>query len=108
MSKLRVGLVGLGVMGKNHLRVLSSLAQVELVGLADPLSAKNMSKDSSFGVFEDYKELLTDIEKHYKQSQALQLLQPDVSKSVCKNCNKPFVMHSRASGLCPDRFKHFE
>ena len=58
MSKLRVGLVGLGVMGKNHLRVLSSLAQVELVGLADPLSAKDMPKDSSFGVFEDYKELL--------------------------------------------------
>lgn len=32
---------------------------------------------------EDYKELLNDIEKHYKQDQALQLLQPDVIKSVC-------------------------
>jgi UDP-N-acetylglucosamine 3-dehydrogenase len=58
MRKLRVGLVGLGVMGKNHLRVLSSLAQVELVGLADPLSVKDIPKDSSFGVFEDYKELM--------------------------------------------------
>ena len=31
---------------------------------------------------EDYKELLTDIEKHYKQAQALQLLQPDVSDTL--------------------------
>jgi hypothetical protein len=67
-----------------------------------------LKKHGCLYMAEDYKELLTDIEKHYKQSQALQLLQPDVSKSVCKNCNKPFVMHSRASGLCPDRFKHFE
>jgi len=44
----------------------------------------------------------------YKYTESLQLLQTDVSSSVCKNCNKPFVMHSRASGLCPDKFKHFE
>lgn len=39
---------------------------------------------------------------------ALQLQQTGVKQSVCKNCGKPFVMHSRASGMCPDRFKHFE
>ena len=33
---LRVGLVGLGVMGKHHARVLSSLDAVELVGVVDP------------------------------------------------------------------------
>lgn len=32
---LRVGLAGLGVMGRNHARVLSSLAGVTLVGVAD-------------------------------------------------------------------------
>lgn len=34
---LRAGLVGLGVMGRNHARVLANLDGVELVGVADPL-----------------------------------------------------------------------
>lgn len=54
MSNLRVGLIGLGVMGKNHLRVLSSLEKVELVGVADPLNT-----DTNFGVLGDYKELMS-------------------------------------------------
>lgn len=33
---LRAGLVGLGAMGRNHARVLNSLAGVELVGVLDP------------------------------------------------------------------------
>jgi len=33
---LRVGVVGVGVMGSNHARVFSEIAGVELVGIADP------------------------------------------------------------------------
>jgi UDP-N-acetylglucosamine 3-dehydrogenase len=33
---LRVGVVGVGVMGSNHARVLAGLASTELVGVADP------------------------------------------------------------------------
>jgi predicted dehydrogenase len=33
---LRIGVVGVGVMGSNHARVLSDLHDVELVGVADP------------------------------------------------------------------------
>ena len=33
---LRVGVVGVGVMGSNHARVLSELPGVKLVGVADP------------------------------------------------------------------------
>jgi predicted dehydrogenase len=36
MSKLRAGLVGLGMMGRHHARVLRSLDDVELVAVADP------------------------------------------------------------------------
>ena len=36
MTNLRAGLVGLGMMGQNHARVLSSLKGVELVAVADP------------------------------------------------------------------------
>ena len=34
--ELRAGLIGLGAMGRNHARVLSSLDGVELVGIVDP------------------------------------------------------------------------
>lgn len=37
MQKLRAGIVGVGVMGANHVRVLSNLEGVELVGVADSL-----------------------------------------------------------------------
>lgn len=33
---LRIGLVGIGMMGRNHARVLNSLSGVDLVGVADP------------------------------------------------------------------------
>jgi UDP-N-acetylglucosamine 3-dehydrogenase len=38
MTSLKVGLIGLGMMGKNHLRILASLEGVELIGVADPLT----------------------------------------------------------------------
>ena len=34
---LRAGLIGLGMMGRNHARVMSSTDQVTLVGIADPI-----------------------------------------------------------------------
>lgn len=36
MTKLRFGLVGMGVMGRNHARVLHGLEGIDLVGVADP------------------------------------------------------------------------
>jgi len=49
MSTLKVGLVGLGIMGKNHARVLSKLEGVELLGIVDPLGAtKNIKSDYVF------------------------------------------------------------
>jgi UDP-N-acetylglucosamine 3-dehydrogenase len=35
MAKLRAGIVGVGVMGANHIRVLANLDGVELIGVAD-------------------------------------------------------------------------
>jgi predicted dehydrogenase len=39
MTKLRAGIVGLGVMGRHHLRILSQLDGVDLVGVFDPALA---------------------------------------------------------------------
>jgi predicted dehydrogenase len=58
MSELRVGLIGVGMMGKNHARVLSSLPGVDFVGAVDPLqSAHDVSQFSSTKVFRDTSEL---------------------------------------------------
>jgi predicted dehydrogenase len=46
-------------MGKNHLRVLSSLEHVDLVGVADPMSLEEVSSDSGYETYVDYKELLS-------------------------------------------------
>ena len=36
MANLRAGIIGLGMMGANHARVLSNLEGVDLVAVADP------------------------------------------------------------------------
>ena len=41
MGNLRVGLVGLGMMGQNHARVLASLEGVDFVGVCDPAGEVN-------------------------------------------------------------------
>jgi UDP-N-acetylglucosamine 3-dehydrogenase len=41
MTQLRAGLVGIGTMGRNHARVLSSLEGVSLVAVADPVGDKH-------------------------------------------------------------------
>jgi UDP-N-acetylglucosamine 3-dehydrogenase len=37
---LRIGVIGAGVMGSNHARVLSGLPDITLVGVVDPLQAQ--------------------------------------------------------------------
>lgn len=51
MSLLRVGVVGLGTMGRNHVRVLNDLPGVELAGAADPdPRARNMARSATRAV----------------------------------------------------------
>jgi predicted dehydrogenase len=47
-------------MGKNHLRVLSSLEQVDLVGVADPVSLEEAPRNTNYGTFRDYRELVAE------------------------------------------------
>jgi UDP-N-acetylglucosamine 3-dehydrogenase len=59
MTNLKVGLIGLGMMGKNHLRILSSLEGVDLVGLADPLAKVDITREiKGHENFTEYRELL--------------------------------------------------
>jgi UDP-N-acetylglucosamine 3-dehydrogenase len=57
---LRVGVVGVGVMGSNHARVLSEMPGVKLVGIADPDQARCDQVAARLGcaVFKDAEALL--------------------------------------------------
>ena len=52
---VRVGVVGAGGWGRNHLRVLKSLPEVELVGVSDRVPERRRAAESEEGVrgFED-------------------------------------------------------
>lgn len=56
---LRVGVIGLGAMGRNHVRVYSELSDVELVGIADVdyRLAQSLAEKYHAKPFGDYKEL---------------------------------------------------
>ena len=42
MANLRAGLIGLGMMGRHHARVLAGLEGVDLVAVADPGGDQHM------------------------------------------------------------------
>lgn len=56
----RVGVIGVGAMGKNHARIYSELPDAELVGVADinEKLAKETAKNYNTKAFKDYKKLL--------------------------------------------------
>jgi predicted dehydrogenase len=59
-----MGVVGTGAMGRNHVRILSSLPGVELVGVHDPApgAAEAMARDHGARVFATLEELAGQIE----------------------------------------------
>ena len=61
---LKIGVIGLGSMGKNHARVCSEIENVDLVGVADvdKETAKNIAKRFDTKAFFDYRELLPKID----------------------------------------------
>lgn len=59
MTKLRVGLIGMGMMGRNHARVLSGLEGINFIGIADPIQAGHTINQFPLReVFADTNELL--------------------------------------------------
>jgi predicted dehydrogenase len=60
MSRLRVGVVGVGHLGKEHARILASLPNVELVGVADPhaAQAETVAQRCGTRAFRDHHSLL--------------------------------------------------
>ncbi|MGH7223736.1 MAG: Gfo/Idh/MocA family protein, partial [Gemmataceae bacterium] len=60
MSRLRVAVVGVGHLGKEHARILASLPDVELIGVVDPNSTQVEAVAQRCGTraFRDHRALL--------------------------------------------------
>jgi predicted dehydrogenase len=71
MSKLKVGVIGVGSLGQHHARVYSEIKNVELVGVADsdPQRAQEIAAKHKTKAFSDHRELL-------KQTQAVSVVVP--------------------------------
>lgn len=57
-SQLKVGLIGFGMMGKNHARVLSELDGVSFIGFYDESISQNIN-NSNYSCFSSFEELLS-------------------------------------------------
>lgn len=57
---MKVGVIGVGSMGRNHARIYSELNNVSLVGISDTDAGRGTGVSKSYGVkfYKDYKELL--------------------------------------------------
>ncbi|MEM7727197.1 MAG: Gfo/Idh/MocA family oxidoreductase [Cyanobacteria bacterium P01_A01_bin.45] len=64
LKPIRIGVIGVGNMGQNHVRLLSSMKDVELVGVADINVERGIETASKYKVrfFEDYSELLPNVD----------------------------------------------
>jgi UDP-N-acetylglucosamine 3-dehydrogenase len=60
MEKTRVGVIGVGAMGRHHARIYSELENAELVGVADSneKTAKEVAAEYQTEAFTDYEQLL--------------------------------------------------
>ena len=70
--------------------------------------AFNYYHDRNSLTSKDEKELLNLVNELYAAISVTRCCESDSEQLLCKHCDNKKVLHSEATGLCPDRFKHFE
>jgi len=106
---LRVGVVGLGVMGRNHVRVLRTMDGVDLVGVADPAGDAHRAADG-VPVVTDVGELIdrgldactVAVPTEFHEEVGLRL----ASAGVAAIIEKPLAADSGAGRRLVEAFRH--
>src|SRR5213596_2430878 len=64
MKRLRMAVIGVGHLGKEHARILAAMPEVELVGVVDtsPAQAQAIAQKCQSRAFTDYRELLPQVQ----------------------------------------------
>lgn len=64
MDKVKVGVIGIGAMGQNHVRIYSELQGVELVGISDKdvIKAREIAGKYNIDSYASYKDLLKKVD----------------------------------------------
>lgn len=112
MSSLRVGLIGLGAMGRNHARVLAGLDGVEFVGICDPFVFNGEKYSHGRPIFKNLEELLTrkinyaviavPTQKHLEtvRSLAAENIHILIEKPVSHDLNTSLEIKSLSKDIC--------
>ena len=100
---LKIGIIGIGSMGKNHVRVCSEKDNIKIIGISDinKSIAKTVAKKFGIKPFFDYKEMLKEIDAaiiatptitHYKITMDLLNYGKHVlvEKPICDNTKQAF------------------
>lgn len=82
MSKIRVGVIGVGHLGQHHARIYAGMKDVELAGICDinPVRAKKLAKKYRSTAYSDYKEIFGRIDC------ASVVVPTELHYQVAKNC----------------------
>ncbi len=96
---IRIGVVGLGNMGKHHVRVLSELPIVELVAVADPSESARYEVERSrrLKTYESMEAMLT-AEKLDAVTLAIPTSQHEMSAMLAIDAGIPFLVEKPLSG----------
>lgn len=101
MNDLRVGVIGVGALGRHHARILSGIDGVELVAVADSSEARGREAAENWGCqwFADYRDLLPLVD-------AVSIAVPTFAHlEVAKECiahNLPMMMEKPLAGNVED------
>jgi predicted dehydrogenase len=122
LDPIRIGVIGVGNMGQHHVRVLSLLKDVELVGISDTNIERGIETASQYRVrfFEDYRDLLPNVHAvcvavptrlHYEVGMACLsagvdvLLEKPIAASIAE---AEFLVNAAADAQCLLQVGHIE
>jgi len=113
MSRLRIGVVGVGALGKHHARILSELPDVELVAVAEPRVdiGRAIADQCRCSHVEDYRDLIDSIDAAcvvVPTSRHLQVASDLIRRRIPVLVEKPLALDAEQGRILQKLSENFE